>query len=152
MIFITACSGAKKISNPNTLMLGSITKKEFKKSPYKKWFNDEYVSYKIDKQNLDKIKDEISNKDFLIYFGSWCSDSRREVPRFIKIMDYLDINYKNVHFTALDRSKSAPNYDKNKWNILYVPTFIILSNGREIGRIIETPEESLELDLVKILQ
>jgi hypothetical protein len=37
-------------------------------------------------------------------------------------------------------------------NIERVPTFIIMNEGIEIGRIIETPEETLEADLLKILQ
>jgi hypothetical protein len=33
-----------------------------------------------------------------------------------------------------------------------VPTFIVYGDGREIGRIVETPEGSLEEHLVKILK
>ena len=32
-----------------------------------------------------------------------------------------------------------------------VPTFILDYNGEEIGRIIESPEESLEKDLLRII-
>jgi len=88
----------------------------------------------------------------LIYFGSWCSDSRREIPRFFKIIDYLNIDYDKIIITGLDRNKTAPNYQENKWNIQFVPTFIFLNkNKKEIGRIIETPIESLEQDFLDIL-
>lgn len=33
-----------------------------------------------------------------------------------------------------------------------VPTFIVYADGRELGRIVETPEGSLEEHLVKILK
>ncbi len=148
----TSCTHTKKITEPNQMMLGMVSKKDFKKAPYKIWFNKEYYSYTLDKANLDKIKNKLKDKEILIFFGSWCSDSRREVPRFIKILDYLDINYRNVHFTALDHDKTAPDYKKNTRDIVYVPTFIFLSNNKEIGRIIETPENTLELDMIRILK
>ena len=148
----TSCTHTKNTTTPNQMMLGKVSKKDFKKAPYKTWFNKEYDSYALDKTNLNKIKNSIKDKEILVFFGSWCSDSRREVPRFIKILDYLDINYRNVHFTALDHDKIAPDYKENTRNIVYVPTFIFLSNKEEIGRIIETPENTLELDMVNILK
>ena len=36
-------------------------------------------------------------------------------------------------------------------NIEKVPTFIFYKNGIEIGRIIESPEKSIEKDFLKIL-
>ena len=146
-----SCTTTKKAVNPNQMMIGDISKKDFKKAPYKDWFDKEYNSYALDKNSLDKIKSKIKTKKVLVFFGSWCSDSRREVPRFIKILDYLNIKYRKVHITGLDRTKKAPNYQDNIYNIQYVPTFIIFDGLKEMGRIIETPEETLELDLVKIL-
>ena len=146
-----SCTTTKKAVNPNRIMIGKVSKKDFKKAPYKDWFDKEYNSYALDKNSLDKIKSKIKTKKVLIFFGSWCSDSRREVPRFIKILDYLNIKYRKVHITGLDRTKKAPNYQDNIYNIQYVPTFIIFDGLKEMGRIIETPEETLELDLVKIL-
>jgi hypothetical protein len=35
--------------------------------------------------------------------------------------------------------------------IEFVPTFIFFKNDVEIGRIVEAPTESLEIDMVKIL-
>ena len=37
-------------------------------------------------------------------------------------------------------------------NIHHVPTFILYQNGIEVNRIIETPVESLEKDLIAIIQ
>ena len=148
----TSCIDTKKITTPNQIMLGKVYKKDFNLAPYKSWFNKEYDLYTLDKTNLNKIKNKLNGKEILVFFGSWCSDSRREVPRFIKILDYLNINYRNVHFKALDHNKAAPDYIENTRDIVYVPTFIFLSNNKEIGRIIETPENTLELDMVNILK
>ena len=134
------------------MMSGTVTKADFMQDPYVDWYEDEYQNYTLDVNTLSDLKNKIKNTTIKIYFGSWCSDSRREVPRFIKILDYLGFNYKNVQFIALDKSKSAPNYQKNIYNIKYVPTFIFFRNGKETGRIIETPEDTLEKDMAKILR
>ncbi len=134
------------------MMSGTVTKADFMQDPYVDWYEDEYQNYTLDVSTLSELKNKIKNTTIKVYFGSWCSDSRREVPRFIKILDYLGFNYKNVQFIALDKSKSAPNYQKNIYNIKYVPTFIFFRNGKETGRIIETPEDTLEKDMAKILR
>ena len=130
------------------LMIGNLNKSDFQRAPYNKWFEEEYNSYKLDSNTLDQIK--LGNKTMLVYLGSWCSDSRREVSRFIKILDYLKFDYNKIKFIGLDRKKTAPNYTKNIWDIQYVPTFIILDDGNETNRIIETPDDSLEKDLLSI--
>ncbi|MEZ4907148.1 MAG: thioredoxin family protein [Saprospiraceae bacterium] len=92
--------------------------------------------------------DDISIKVFL---GTWCSDSRREVPRFIKILNEAGFDMQNLEIMCLDRDKKAPDYTSNTFNIQYVPTFIVYQKNKELGRIIETPENTLETDLLKIL-
>ena len=93
---------------------------------------------------------------FKIFIGSWCSDSQREVPRLYKIYDFLDIDENKLQFIALDnhpdRYKQSPQQEEEGWNIEYVPTIIILKNGSEIGRIVESPMVSLEEDIKAILE
>jgi len=139
-------------SSQDKMMIGSIAKSDFMQEPYVNWYEDEYQNYTLDVNTLFTLKKHLDNVKIKVFFGSWCSDSRREVPRFIKMLDYMGFNYKNVEFIALDRSKTAPGYQKNIFNIQYVPTFIFFKNGKELGRIIETPEISLEKDMAKILK
>jgi hypothetical protein len=52
---------------------------------------------------------------------------------------------------ALDTKKESPDFDAIANKVSLVPTFIVYRNNQEIGRIIETPNQSLEKDLLKIL-
>jgi len=45
--------------------------------------------------------------------------------------------------------KHALGREDKKFKIERIPTFIFLRNGKEIGRIIETPVKSLEEDWVQ---
>ena len=52
----------------------------------------------------------------------------------------------------MDRNKSSSGTEIQSLNIELVPTFIFYKNENEIGRIIETPEISIESDMLKILR
>ena len=37
----------------------------------------------------------------------------------------------------MDRAKTVPGHLEVKWKIESVPTFIVLKNGKEVGRVVE---------------
>jgi hypothetical protein len=87
-----------------------------------------------------------------VYFGSWCSDSRREVPRFLRILDRASPARLKVRYYGLDRTKKEPARLVRRGAIERVPTFILRADGREVGRIVETPQTTLENDLALLFQ
>ena len=89
--------------------------------------------------------------DVTIFFGGWCSDSKREVPRFLKLADEAGIPKERIKLYALDRTKKSNDGLTEKYNIEWVPTFIFLKQGEEIGRITESPRTTLEADVLTIL-
>lgn len=83
--------------------------------------------------------------------GTWCSDSREQIPAFYKILDELNYPSDKVTLICVDRKKKGLSNEADGLNIELVPTIIFYRNGEEIGRIIETPQESLEKDLLGII-
>lgn len=132
------------------MLVGLCTRENLTKdTSFSWWFEAEYDYYTPEDSvmkliNLDSIK-------IVCVMGTWCSDSRREVPRFFKILDNLKFNEKNLFLYCVDRKKQAEGFDIDQFVIERVPTFIFYKNDSEIGRIIETPEETLERDILKIL-
>ena len=109
--------------------------------------------YRPDPAVLDSLR-KISKKISMeIFLGTWCGDSRREVPHFFKIADDLGTDlFADIQLWAVDRSKRIPASDlADKRNIEYVATFIIYDGDDELGRIIESPEKSLEEDILRII-
>lgn len=120
--------------------------------PYRSWFDYEFNSYKVDTITLNQIDMAVLKKvKIIVIIGTWCSDSQRETPRLVKIFNYLDYNTKDVIAIGVNRKKKAPYTEVDELNIEYVPTIIFQLDGEEIGRIIESPEESLEKDMLKII-
>ncbi len=99
--------------------------------------------------NLQKISEEVTVEIFL---GTWCPDCRQHVSACLKLMDMVNNPLIRSVFTGIPRDRAArPPYTKDK-NIERVPTFIVFFRNQEIGRIIETPQLSVEADILKILQ
>lgn len=134
------------------ILYGKITLEAFQKDICKNWYNPEYNNYTPRVKILSKLQNEsFNNINITVIFGSWCHDSHREVPRFIKILKELKFPFSQLTLNALDTYKHSPDFDTKANNINKVPTIIVYCNGNEIGRIIETPRISLEKDLLKIL-
>ena len=138
-----------------TIMVGKINRIGLQQEPFGLWFNTGYENYEVDKSSLQGVKEALEGVEILAFMGTWCSDSQREVPNFFKILDQAGYDLSKLQLVALsnhpDQYKQSPQHEEKGWNIEYVPTFIFLKNGKELGRIIESPDDSLEKDMRKIL-
>jgi len=94
--------------------------------------------------------------------GTWCGDSRREVPRFWRLLDLAANPNLELRMFAVGRKDDAaaaaklaelglPADLRGQYQVTAVPTFIFTADGHELGRIIETPIATLESDAAGIL-
>ncbi|MBK8945509.1 MAG: thioredoxin [Ignavibacteriae bacterium] len=139
------------VKSKKIMLIGISTREAFEDSNFAGWFNVEYKNYLVDTNLINNLKSEIVGKKIKIVLGTWCSDSRREVPRFFKILDSIGFCDDNLTIINVDRTKNGLTNETVDLNIEFVPTFIILEDDEEIGRIIETPNETLEKDLFEII-
>ncbi|NOX36564.1 MAG: hypothetical protein GXO78_03425 [Calditrichaeota bacterium] len=86
-----------------------------------------------------------------IFLGTWCGDSRDGVPPFMKILERAQNAHLRVELIGVDRQKLDPDGLAIDYHIERVPTFIILENGSEIGRMVEFPEKTFAEDLLDLL-
>lgn len=134
------------------MLSGKQNRAAFKDSSYSWWWNSEYDMYKVDTAALQHSLPELAKAKVKIVMGSWCSDSKREVPRFFKIADAAQLDTSHVEIICVNRKKQSPvKEDIAGLEIEKVPTFIFYRDGKELGRIIESPKESLEKDIAKII-
>lgn len=99
--------------------------------------------------NLDKTS--IKGVSVKILFGTWCHDSKRELPRLLKIFKQIGIEDANIELIAVGINKKEPQGIATELGLIYTPTFIFFRETEEVGRIIEKPKLSLELDIARIL-
>lgn len=145
-------TSAVNFSDQTTWLLGYFNPDRLTIKPHSMWFNEEYNDYQANKEVMLRLRE--INKDSLsikIVLGTWCPDSRREVPRFMRVLDIWELPYTMLTFIGVDNAKLSPVGEYEKLTIQRVPTFIIYKNNVETGRIIENPVTSLEQDIVNIL-
>lgn len=114
-------------------------------------FRQYYQIYHPKKDVVSRLKKHKDGLSILIVLGTWCSDSKEQVPKFFKVLDKMKFDEENLEMIGVDREKKGGGVDVSGYDIMRVPTFIFIRNGKEIGRIIETPVRSLEVDMLGIV-
>lgn len=136
-----------------TWLLGEINPAQFLNPPHSSWYDEGFAGYVPDEKIMEELrKTDISDYTITIVMGTWCPDSRREVPRFMKIINLWGFPVEKTKFIGVDINKVAPLADFSALGIERVPTFIFYKNNSEKGRIIEVPVTSLEQDTRNILE
>jgi thiol-disulfide isomerase/thioredoxin len=134
------------------MLLGKITIEELQQEPFAEWYQMESDGYEVDTELTNAISNP-GQYTYEVFLGTWCGDSRREVPRMEKIFSEMGIDMSNVLIVTLDREKISPNGEQEGKDIRYVPTLIVNKDNQEIGRIVESPSSetaTLESDLFEI--
>jgi hypothetical protein len=160
LFLLIVCSASAQVVNKivtdersnKPMLIGECSREAFQDSGFAWWFDSGYMNYEPEKGIIDKIKESNLDIRIEIVLGTWCSDSRREIPRFFVILDIIEFPDTSLKLIAVNRDKIDPETDIAQLEIEYVPTFIFYREGEEIGRIIETPEVSLEEDFLNIIR
>lgn len=160
---MTACAGNAQQTNQtkidakgNEMLVGQIDKNGLTSDAHASWFNKNYLSYESDTKIIKSIKNELRTYKIIVFLGTWCGDSRREIPRFYKILEKAKFPMDQLTIVALDYEgehyKKSPEGEEQGLNIIKVPTFIFLEDEKEINRIVESPIETLEKDMAAIVR
>ncbi|MFS4468482.1 thioredoxin family protein [Maribacter sp. 2210JD10-5] len=141
--------------NGSSFLIGPISVNDLSQGSYANWYRPNYDSYGVDSINVSKFKNELKSYHILVFLGTWCGDSKREVPRLMKILDTAEFPSENLKMVALDRRKAfykkSPTGEEWGLGIKRVPTIIFYKHGKEINRIIESPNSTLEKDMLTIM-
>lgn len=152
--FLLSCATPQKVTavkDRSGNLVGIANKDAFLQAPYQNWFARNYDSYRVDKTTVTALKPYLKGVKIKGFMGTWCGDSKRETPRFYKILETANFNLKNFELITVNRSKKTPDNLQEGLNIIRVPTFIFYKDGKEIGRYVEYARASLEKDMLAIL-
>ncbi len=134
------------------ILIGYCTEEGISSSPiFSNYYSKEYNNYTPKLDFLETLTDDLNNVRIVIIFGSWCPDSQREVPRFMRILDELNYPLDSLSIICVNRLKTVPDVDIKRYMVEFVPTIIFYRDNFEIGRIVESPMETLEDDMASIL-
>ena len=139
-----------------TSLQGKINKEALMASPYDTWFTKNYMAYQPDKTSIEKLKPVLKKYTVKAFMGTWCGDSKREVPKLYSILEAADFPINRLTLIGVSKQrehyKQSPGGEEEGLHIARVPTFIIYKDGVEVQRFVEKPIKTLEEDLVKIIE
>ncbi len=134
-------------------LVGHISPKQIAAPPFDEWYKVFYDYHELDTTLIRDLA-VLTKYQILVFMGTWCSDSQREIPALLKILEHAEFPKEQLKIVGVyDKGplyKTSPNGEHWGLQIKMVPTIIFLKNGKEVNRIVESPVETLEKDMAKI--
>lgn len=143
----------KAINDRNELVFtGQFTFTDLQQEESFKWMTEGTDAYQPNAEDISYLKNELNKYQLVVFMGTWCEDSHNLIPKLYKVLDAADFPARQLTLYGLDREKKGKGNVHEEYKVLYVPTIIVLSEGKEIGRITETVRKSVEADLSAIIK
>lgn len=155
MVVISGCASSQfaleDAETKENMILGTCTWNEWKQ--HAAWVTYDTPDYTPDAEVLARLAPLMKPPDIslLIFGGSWCGDTKAEFPKYFKLLSALNFPHASLSLYGLSRKKKEQTGIAERYNIKRVPTLVVLKGGKEIGRIVEYPTESIEKELLNIL-
>ncbi|HEY4592890.1 MAG TPA: thioredoxin family protein [Thermoanaerobaculia bacterium] len=131
------------------VLVGPTTREKVEASP--EWVQAE-VDAKPDAGAAQALGAVEPGAEVTVFLGTWCGDSRREVPRFWKALDTEGSAVPfQIRYVGVDHDKKQPADLLKENDVRYLPTFIVRRGGHEVGRIVESSPHGVEQDLLALL-
>ena len=119
------------------ILKGIINRDLLAKDTSFKWFRQQQEGYTPSTEIVSNIKSKSGEVQYLVFGGTWCGDTRFLLPKFYSLRDAAGVNEDRVSLVAVDYSKKTIGNLSEAFNIRRVPTFIVLKDGKEVGRVVE---------------
>ncbi len=131
---------------------GPITFNDLNKEPSFNWLKSGYSEYKPKPQVLRYLNENLKNYSMVVFLGTWCDDSHTLVPKLEKVLDLVGVTPAGLTMYGVDREKHTKGGEYKTYDITLVPTIILLRDNKEVGRITESVQTTVEEDLVAIIR
>jgi len=119
------------------ILRGIINKYLIQNDSSYNWYNSSSGSYRPDTATLsafEKAKDKVQ---FVIFGGTWCEDTQFILPKFFKLQEMSGVKDNAITFFGVNRAKKSLASIADAFNIINVPTIIVMKDGKELGRVVE---------------
>lgn len=143
-------------SRDREVLWGELNQEGLSQAPFNSWFTNGFTKYEPDLAITEQLKLALRSYSITVFMGTWCGDSKREVPRLIKILEMANFDMNKLTIIGVRGDapyyKMGPNKEEFGMAIHRVPTIILYQNGSEVNRIVESAVATLEQDLLNITQ
>lgn len=144
-------STSKDRKNGELVYRGPVVVEDLKKEPTFGWLQRGMDDYKLDTPIINMLTERLQPYDVTVFLGTWCDDSHTMIPRMLKVLEASKYRG-NLTMYGVDRDKTTGCGDEKKYNINRIPVVILSKDGKEVGRVTEVIERSMEEDMLRAMK
>lgn len=126
-----------KDAEGNKVLKGFISRQELQTDSAFNWFAQNSKGYTPPVSAVTALKGTKDSVYILAFGGTWCSDTKVILPKFYALADAAGVAPDHITLLGVDHNKKTIQHLSETFNVTLVPTFIVLKNGQEVGRVVE---------------
>src|SRR5437868_6069307 len=123
--------------NGSKVLKGFLTRADIESDTSFKWFKENMKLGQADVNAVSAFEKNGSKFQVVVFAGTWCDDSQNLLPVFYRLVDKSGYPDSSITLIGVDRPKKTLYNLHNAFHIIDVPTFIVMKDGTEIGRVVE---------------
>jgi thiol-disulfide isomerase/thioredoxin len=122
------------------VLRGLISRSDIQDDTSFSWFNKNYKLGRPDAGAVAAFKQHANNFHMLIFAGTWCPDTQNLLPQFYQLTDAAGYADSSITLIGVDNAKTTFDNLNKTFHLVDVPTFIVMKDGKEVGRVVEYGE------------
>jgi thiol-disulfide isomerase/thioredoxin len=123
--------------NKTKIFKGLLSKEVLLYEPSFTWYAPNAQYYTPDSSAVKALKEKGNAIQIIAFGGTWCEDTQGILPKFFGLTTAAGFNQANLTLWGVDRAKTTYGSLAQALGVTNVPTFIVMQNGKELGRVVE---------------
>jgi thiol-disulfide isomerase/thioredoxin len=119
------------------IMTGIISKEVLSSEPSFTWFAENQKNYTPPAAAVEALRKNGNKIQIICFGGTWCGDTKFILPKFYTLITEAGFLQSRLTLIGVDRSKKTYAALAEALGITNVPTFLVMKDGKEVGRVVE---------------
>ena len=124
-------------SQGRKVLKGFMTRQELVSDTAFAWYGQNLQGYTPYAAAVDAFKQAKDSVYILAFGGTWCGDTHFILPKVFAVTEAAGVPESHITLLGVDRAKTTVHSLEKAFNVTRVPTFIVLKDGKEVGRVVE---------------
>ncbi len=119
------------------ILKGLLKRSDIENDTSFKWFPQNYNLGMADAAAVAAFQKNGNRFRIVVFGGTWCEDTQNILPGFYRLVDKSNYPDSNITLIGVDRKKTTLDNLSSAFQIKSIPTFIVMKDGKEVGRVVE---------------
>jgi len=121
----------------NKVVRGFMTQQELATDTAFSWYARNMKGFTPDAAAVAAFKNKKESIHIIAFGGTWCEDTQNLLPKFFALTDAAGFSPDRVTLLGVDHDKKTVQHFSEALGVTRVPTFIVMKDGKEVGRVVE---------------